>query len=651
MSIGTSETSDPEKAVALLAAVVASSDDAIISKTLEGIILTWNAGAGRLYGYLAAETIGRRMTLVLPDDREDEEAEILRPIGQGERVEHFETVRRTKSGELIDVSLTISPIRDKSGQIVGASHVARDITDRKRFDERLHHLAAVVESSEDAIVSKTLDGTILTWNAGAERLYGYPAAETIGRRMTLVLPDDRADEEAEILRRIGLGERVEHFETVRRTKSGESVDVSLTISPIRDKSGRIVGASHVARNISDRKQLESSLLQAQKLESIGLLAGGIAHDFNNLLVGILGGASFALETTSSSHPAYGMLQTIVTSAERAAHLTRQMLAYAGKGTLLVEPIDLSEVVAQTKLLLSASIPKSVELKLQLEERLPVVQSDAGQIQQVVMNLIINAVEAVDQSSKGSVIARTRAEDIGRDAGRRDVFGNSLQPGLYAVFEVEDTGPGVDAAILAKIFDPFFTTKFTGRGLGLAAVYGVVRSHRGAIEVETDLGNGSTFRVCLPARYAPRSRDTTPTSVEPAGRGTETVLVIDDEAVVRNFAEVTLNEAGYRAIVAESGEQGLEFVRNRSEISLVLLDMSMPGMGGREVLEELTVLRPQLPVVICSGYSEMEVCREFSGLEMAGILEKPFTTKRFNAKVRVVLDMAAREEGKTAVHST
>jgi PAS domain S-box-containing protein len=651
MVTGISATSDAEKALALLAAVVESSDDAIISKNLDGVIVTWNAGAERLYGYPAAETTGRRMTLVLPDDRADEEAEILRRIGQGERVEHFETVRRTKSGELIDVSLTISPIRDKSGRIVGASHVARDITERKRFDERLRHLAAVVESSEDAIVSKTLDGTILTWNAGAERLYGYPAAETIGRRMTLVLPDDRADEEGEILRKIGLGERVEHFETVRRAKSGEPVDVSLTISPIRDKTGRIVAASHVARNISDRKHLESSLLQAQKLESIGLLAGGIAHDFNNLLVGILGGASFALGTTSSSHPSYGMLQTVVTSAEKAAHLTRQMLAYAGKGKFLVEPIDLSELVVQTEVILNASIPKSVELKLQLEERLPIVESDPGQIQQVVMNLMINAVEAVDQSGKGSVIVRTRAENIGLNAGRRDVFGNSLQPGLYVIYEVEDTGPGVDAAILAKIFDPFFTTKFTGRGLGLAVVSGVVRSHGGGIEVETELGKGSTFRVCLPARNVTSSKDATPIGVDPACRGTETVLVIDDESVVRKFAEATLIEAGYRAIVAETGEQGLELIRNCSDISLVLLDMSMPAMGGREVLEELTVLQPQLPVVICSGYSEMEVCREFSGLEMAGILEKPFTTNQFIAKVRMVLDMAAREEGKTAVHST
>lgn len=205
---------DPEEAMSHLAAIVESSEDAIVSKTLDGTILTWNSGAEQVYGYTAAEAIGRSMTFLLPEDRPDEETEILERIGRGERVEHFETVRRTKQGSQIDVSLTISPIRDKSGRIIGASHVARDITERKRLDEQLRRLAAIVESSEDAVISKTLDGTVRTWNAGAAHTYGYTAAEAIGRPMTFLLPDDRPDEEKEILERIGRGERVEDRKSV-----------------------------------------------------------------------------------------------------------------------------------------------------------------------------------------------------------------------------------------------------------------------------------------------------------------------------------------------------------------------------------------------------------------------------------------------------
>jgi PAS domain S-box-containing protein len=252
-----------EEALAHLAAIVESSEDAIVSKTLNGTILTWNAGAEQVYGYTAEEAIGQPMMLLLPADRTDEENDILARISRGERVDHFETVRRNKQGEHIHVSLTISPIRDRNGKIIGGSHVARNINERKRLDERLERMAAIVESSEDAIISKSLDGTILTWNASAEKVYGYTASEAIGRHMTLLLPDDRAQEETEILERIARGERVEHFETVRRTKSGDPIHVSLTISPVRDKDGKFVGGSHVARNITDRKRLDEQLRHTQ----------------------------------------------------------------------------------------------------------------------------------------------------------------------------------------------------------------------------------------------------------------------------------------------------------------------------------------------------------------------------------------------------
>ena len=407
--------------------------------------------------------------------------------------------------------------------------------------------------------------------------------------------------------------------------------------PARDAAGEIVKWFGTCTDIDEQKRTQQAVLQTQKLESIGLLAGGVAHDFNNLLVGIMGGASFALGTLPPAHPAYAMLQGVVDASERAAHLTRQMLAYAGKGSFIIEPVDLSDMVVRTSQLVSASIPKSVQLQLQIEERIPTVQTDPGQMQQVVMNLILNGAEAVGENRNGMVVIRTRAERIGQGKTRRDVAGHAIAPGLYTVLEVQDTGGGIDNVTLTKIFDPFFTTKFTGRGLGLAAVQGIVRSHKGAIEVDTALGRGSTFRVLLPAERAGAAIEPPRKIIDRPSRGSETVLVVDDEALVRNLSKAALEKAGYDVIVAGAGVDGLERMRDHPEIALVLLDMSMPEMSGRQVLEALQAINPATPVVICSGYSADEVYRQFAGLEMAGVLQKPFTASALVTQVRTILD--------------
>ncbi|HJX26690.1 MAG TPA: PAS domain S-box protein, partial [Thermoanaerobaculia bacterium] len=253
-----------EEAQARLAAIVESSGDAIVSKTLDSIIRTWNTGAERLFGYTAEEVVGRSITVIIPPDRLHEETEILARLSRGERIEHYETVRRAKDGRLIDISLTISPIRDPEGQIIGASKIARDISERRRAEEAQARLAAIVESSQDAIISKTLQGVIKTWNTAAERLYGYTAEEAVGQPITLIIPPDRIDEEKEILSRLSRGERIEHYETVRQAKDGRLLDISLTISPIRDAQGRIIGASKIARDITERKRADKALQDAME---------------------------------------------------------------------------------------------------------------------------------------------------------------------------------------------------------------------------------------------------------------------------------------------------------------------------------------------------------------------------------------------------
>jgi PAS domain S-box-containing protein len=626
----------PEDARAQLAAIVESSDDAIVSKTLEGVILTWNTGAERLYGYSASEAIGRAMTMLLPEDRPSEEAEILARIGRGERVEHFETVRRTKSGERVNVSLTISPTRDEAGRICGASHIARNISDRKRVEERLHQLAAIVESSEDAIVSKTLEGVILTWNAGAERLYGYTASEAIGREMTMLLPEDRPDEEAEILARIGRGERVEHFETVRRTKGGQRVDVSLTISPTRNREGEITGASHVARDITDRKRLDEQLRHTQKLESLGVLAGGVAHDFNNLLTGILGNTSLALETLSSSNPARSLLRDVLQASERASTLTRQLLAYAGKGNFLVEPINLSELIREIGRLIQTSISKNVQLRLELRDDIPSVIADGSQMQQIIMNLVINGAEAIGTEANGTVLVTTGSQQVDEQylsnaLGER----SGLAPGTYVTLEVHDTGCGMDDATLARIFDPFFTTKFTGRGLGLSAVQGIVRGHKGTMKVYSRPGRGTTFKVLLPATTeAVTTEPTVPLSPVASG---QLVLVVDDEEIIRKTAKSMLERHGYTVVVAEDGLRAVELFHVLGDkVALVLLDMTMPVMSGEEAFRRLKEIVPDVRVLLSSGYNESEAIRRFTGKGLAGFIQKPYSSTVLSEKLHSIL---------------
>jgi CheY-like chemotaxis protein len=311
-----------------------------------------------------------------------------------------------------------------------------------------------------------------------------------------------------------------------------------------------------------------------------------------------------------------------------------MLAYAGKGQFVIEPIDLSNLVACTTELARTLIPDSVKLRLEIASDLPPIESDNGQIQQVIMNLLMNAVESIPDNRNGSVVVGTWFQKESA-ANEVDVWGQPLPPGPYAVLEVSDTGAGMNEEIRSKMFDPFFTTKFMGRGLGLAAVQGIVRSNRGGIQVRSELGEGTTFRVFFPVKIAaPRHGD--PKVEESGGRPKCTVLVIDDEAVVRKVVQVTLLREGFDVLCAESGLQGLDIVVARPDISAVILDWSMPDMSGEEVLAELHKSRGDLPVIVCSGFNEDDVRRQFEGQQLAGVIPKPFTAQQLSSKVREIV---------------
>ncbi len=409
--------------------------------------------------------------------------------------------------------------------------------------------------------------------------------------------------------------------------------------PIGTEAGQIEKWFGTSTDIEDQKRAETALLNKQKLESLGLLAGGIAHDFNNLLVPILGGASFVIDTLPSSHPLQEILANIVRAGESAAHLTRQMLAYAGKGQFVIQLVDMGEVIRSACDLVKASIPNSVQLTLQTGKGLLMVEADPGQMQQVVMNLVLNAVEAIDKSTSGSVTLKTYPLEITASQIEtiEPVLG-SVIPKLYVVLEVQDTGSGMDEATKAKIFDPFFTTKFTGRGLGLSALEGILRTQQGALEVQSEIGHGSTFRVFLPASLR-RKHAQVPVARSPQQSRRGTVLVVDDEEMIRQLAKVGLEASGVSVRVAAGGAEALAILREtlESPIALIVLDLSMPGMSGKQFMQQLVLLGIELPVLVCSGFSEDEVYQEFSGLRIAGFIPKPFTFRQLSDRVANVLN--------------
>jgi PAS domain S-box-containing protein len=514
---------------------------------------------------------------------------------------------------------------------------------RRPFLSPTAQLAAIIDSSQDAIISKDLNGIVLTWNAGAERIYGYTAAEMIGRPISMLLPPGRETEEAEILERMGRGEQVGHFETTRVRKDGKLIHVSLAVSPVRGDEGAILGASHVARDISDRRQFEEQLRQTQKLESLGVLAGGIAHDFNNLLTGVLGNASIVSEILPGSSPAQPLLREMSRAAQRLSDLTRQLLAYSGKGKFLLASVNLSELVREISSLIQASVPKNVQIHLRLDDQVPNILADPSQLQQIIMNLIINGAEAIPAGAQGSVTAATSFQMVDEHYIGTVVAPEELKPGPHVCLEVHDTGKGMDEETQSKIFDPFFTTKLTGRGLGLAAVLGIVRAHKGAVKVYSRPGRGSTFKVLLPAEdQAAMSR---PRALHEHLRGTDTILVIDDEEIVRKVTRAALELYGYSVIDAADGEEGVEiFSHRQSEIKVVILDLLMPRMGGEETYRRLRLIRPDARVILASGFSDTEALADFAGKDLAGFLKKPFTAVQVGELVKQAL-------GDTAGHAS
>ncbi len=533
----------------------------------------------------------------------------------------------------------------------GEYHTAsfnRDVTEIIRANDALREseerYRVVSEMSEDLITELSATGKVTYISAGVFDLLGYSVDEiTAMPPFPLMHPDDRERVESQVLQAVATRApiRLDHFRLRRRDGEWLTFETTGLIYTRADGEDRLLTVSRDItarqREEQQRRDLEEQVQRAQKLESLGILAGGVAHDFNNLLTPILGAASLGLEELPAGSPLREKLRKIQQAAERAAALTNQMLSYAGQGPLKVERLDLSALVEEMGELVRSTVSGRTVLDFDLATDLPSVTADAAQLGQVVVNLISNAVESLGDGER-KVSVCTGVVEIGSIPSNA-LFAEDLAAGSHVYFEVVDTGSGMTAETSARIFDPFFTTKFAGRGLGLAAVAGIVRGHRGAIEIDSQAGSGTRFRVLLPIATRSESKQASGDSPVAEWRASGTVLVIDDEEGVRDFVGHVMSRAGLSVLEAADGTEGIELFRSHAdEIRLVLLDRTMPHSDGGEILDQLRGIRSDVAIMLMSGYSEEHATAELSH-ELAGFLKKPFLPETLLEHVRKVLESA------------
>jgi PAS domain S-box-containing protein len=468
----------------LLAAIVDASEDAIISKDLNGIVTSWNKAASRMFGYEAEEMIGQPILRLIPERLHYEEVEILRKMRAGQRIERFETVRVAKSGKEFEVSLSISPVWDDAGRIIGCSKIAHDISERRRSDEARSRLAAIVESCHDAIVSKNLDGIITSWNAAARRMFGYTAEEIVGQPILRLIPEELHQEEYEILRKLRAGELIDHYETTRVKKNGERLQVSLTISPVKDSTGRVIGSSKIARDISARKEMERMLIQSEKIAATGRMAATIAHEINNPLEAVMNLVYLARKSCASDTAANGYLQTAEKEIERVSHIARQTLGYYRE---TLEPVEvvLNELLEHVLAVYQPKLStQGISVECEFDDLRPIVVSK-GELVQVFSNIIANSIDAMPRG--GLLSVQTRETGSAEDAGVEVV--------------IRDQGTGIEQEHLARVFEPFFTTKGNvGTGLGLWVAKQLVENRGGRITVTSSTDpehSGTSIVIYIP----------------------------------------------------------------------------------------------------------------------------------------------------------
>jgi PAS domain S-box-containing protein len=473
----------------LLESIVLSSEDAIITKTLDGMVTSWNPAASRIFGYAAEEMIGQSILRLIPEALHPEEKDIIAKLKAGQRIEHYETVRVRKDGREITVSLTISPLKNRHGQVIGASKIARDTSERTLIERARFQLAAIVESSEDAILSKDLNGTITSWNKAAGRLFGYTEDEIVGSSILRLVPGDLHGEEREILARLRRGERIEHFETTRVRKNGEPFAVSLTISPVKDGTGKVIGASKILRDISERRKMEQSLIQAEKFAATGRMAASIAHEINNPLEALLNLIFLARENADNADEVRTFLSAAENEVERVSHIAKQTLGYYREQASATR-VSVCELMREA---LHFYEPKLNACGIRICREFEgdyTVALKRGEMMQVLSNLIANSVHAMPD---GGVLKAAI------HPGSRTLASGTRAHGV--VLDIEDNGLGIPEENRQRVFEPFFTTRGSvGTGIGLWVARQFVEGHGGSIELRTSVDpsdHGTCMSIFLP----------------------------------------------------------------------------------------------------------------------------------------------------------
>jgi PAS domain S-box-containing protein len=596
--------------------------------TAEGRYLRWNKNLERVSGYTSTEIGQMQPIQFIPEDEHERVGAAIEETFR-DGASAVEAALLARDGTSIPYFFTGRRVTlDGTVCLVG---MGVDIADRKRAEADLVRERRMFIGGPAVVVSwQASEGWPVEYiSPNVTALFGYSAKDFMTGRVRyrdVVHPDDlervaetarehraRGDESYEqdyrIVHADGSVRWLYDFTVVERNDEGV----------VTHHEGYVLDITERRRAEEEREEILKKVLDTQKLESVGILAGGIAHDFNNLLTSVIGNLDFALDRLPADSAAQDFIGRARVASNRASDLTQQLLAYAGRASFEREPIDLSEHIREITHLLNTSIPKKVALELDLAEELPAVDADAAQIQQLVMNLVINGAEACGEAP-GAVRVRTSVREL-------------AEP--HVVIEVRDSGCGMNEETRRRIFDPFFTTKFTGRGLGLAAALGIVRGHGGTLGVQSAQGEGSTFEVVLPAStHLPVKR---PTAAKEDLSGTGTILIADDEPAVLRVASRTLEERGYRVLLAEDGRRAVELFRSRpDDIALVLLDLTMPEMNGAEAFRAIRELREDVLAVLSSGWNEEEATSQFVGTGLAGFLQKPYTPEQLAAKVKEAL---------------